>query len=346
MNCWLINRNGTWYIKYRKALGLPRRSLRTKDRRVAEAILAKENNDLTLAQFGLSNRVMQRITYSLLVSQYLDFKKTKGRKSDTIIALVHAFNNFGKSLGRDEFVEDITTAHVENFERERREAGRAPKTIRNELSALKSLFAWAVAKRYAVSNPLQHYELPKREKRKPRDIKPQEYLRLIQGISDQEFLDILNFYFLSGVRRGEGTAIRISEHVDMQRGEIIVHDEKEGGDKIVYITPQLRPIIQRLIARAQQRGDDMLINRSPDALTRRFARLRERLKLPATIKLHGARHTAATALAQQGADLWTIKEFLGHHDAESTKRYVNPFKAEVRKAAKKLRLPKPPKSAA
>src|SRR3972149_8789228 len=167
MNCWLLKRGNVYYIKYAEHFGIARKSLRTGDRRSAQAIHAKENADLALSEYGIKGKVAHRITYAALVQQYLGHKRTKGRKSNTIVALVHAFNNFGAVLGTDQYVHKISEEDVERFERSRRDAGRAAKTIRNELSALRSLFAFAVARRYTLANPLENYELPKKERRRP-----------------------------------------------------------------------------------------------------------------------------------------------------------------------------------
>lgn len=61
-----------------------------------------------------------------------------------------------------------------------------------------------------------------------------------------------------------------------------------------------------------------------------------------SIRFHDLRHTAITLMISQGIDIKTVKEIAGHHDIETTMRYVHLLEDAVQKVAKNFRiLPKP-----
>jgi len=80
------------------------------------------------------------------------------------------------------------------------------------------LLRWATRQRYIGQNPAENLELPKRVKAPPRYLTREDYLKLRSSIDDEEFRDVVDFYLLTGIRRGEGLLLKIEEHFDLNGG--------------------------------------------------------------------------------------------------------------------------------
>lgn len=343
-------RSGVWYLRYGKRYGLPRKSLGTSDAKKAEAIRVNDEHRLLFSEHGIKSKTLTPVRYSAFVDAFLEYKQGQGRARNTIEAYQSALNNFGAFLIADKFVHEFTLDDVERFAASRREIptpveGRkkcrttraSEKTIRNELITLVTAFKWARRQRYLNDSPADGLELPKRIKYPPRYLRREDYQALHAAIDDEEFRDIVDFYLLTGIRRGEGPVLRISEHVDLLQGTITVPQAKQNDFKQLPITSELRLVLQRLILRAA--GRNQLIRYNEDTLTKRFRVYAAKAGLPKQITFHALRHTFGTWLAGQGVGFSTIQQLMGQRDPESTKLYVHAYSEDLKGALGRLTLP-------
>jgi len=330
-------RGGSWYLRYAKSIGLPRRSLRISDGKMAEVIRLQEEHRLLFSSYGITARPCTPIRYSTFVKLFLQYKAGQGRSHNTLESYQYALNNFGLFMERDEFLHAITLDMLEAFAAKRRQDGRAQKTIRNETITLVTAFKWAKRQRYVKESPAEGLEIPKKVSYPPRYLTQSDYLKLKAAIDDEEFRDVVDFYLLTGIRRAEGPALRASKHVDLERGVIILPQSKQGNYKTLPISDDLRNVISRLLMRAK--GKEQFIRFEEDNLTKRFGKYVEKAGLPKDITFHALRHTFATWLASVGVSFPMIQTLLGQADPDSTKIYVHPHNADLERAISKLRLP-------
>lgn len=353
-----------WYLRYARELGLPRRSLRTRDRAAAETIRLNEEHRLVFNRSGIQCQLPTRMTFSALVTKFLDYKMGQGKARATVEAYRYALNAFGAFLVKDELLQNISLEQIERFSAERRTVPipskakprepkpgeskskaaappppryRREKTIRNELITLITIFRWAKRHAFMMANPAELLELPKKVKYPPRYLRDDEYLRLMAKVNDEEFKDVIGFYLLTGIRRGEGTRILKTKHIDMERHIIWLPQPKSRDFKAFPMSDQLELVLKRLILLSK--GRDRLIRFREDNLTDRFHRYASAAGLASDITFHCLRHTFATNLGRLGASFKTIQELMGHSDAASTQIYVHTYKEDLRKAVDGLRLP-------
>jgi len=258
-------------------------------------------------------------------------------------------NCFGEFLRSDIRADEITVQMLEQFiihRRQSRTANRvakeerliAPKTIRNEVFVLVDLFHWAKASDYVAHDPTDKLKKPRRVVYDaPRCLSVDEYLNLKASIADPAFSDIVDFYLLTGIRRGDGKNVT-SGNFDFERMSVRLPQHKQATWKTIPIGRDLFAVAKRMIDRVGPGGP--LVDLHVDRLTTDFAEARDRAGLPKSITFHSLRHTFASWLVAIGADIKTVQELVGHSSMESTQLYIHTFNSAKVSAIDKLILPR------
>lgn len=349
---YLFKRGKYWRARYRRDGKRFEQSLKVTTR--------KEALDLASALEDRLNSVddpaeTAPLTYAQLVQRFLEFKDGQGRCTSTMVAYKNQFNNFGRFLGKDRYLDQITPAHFEDYPGVRRkEVNRnvtkrdkdgnlfldnhpTLKTIREELISLSTLFKWAEKRSFIRISPARNIELPKVPKLPPRYLTYEHYKSLHAAIDDEEFKDVVDFYLMTGMRRSEGILLSIRSNIDFERKILTIPQPKQGNYRQIPISKDLDRIIRRLILRAGQR--DKLIRYHEDSLTWIFHGYAKKAGLPDNHTFHVLRHTFGTWLAERGLTFSEIQILMGHTDPDSTRKYVHPYAQNLAAAIAKLKLP-------
>ena len=135
---------------------------------------------------------------------------------------------------------------------------------------------------------------------------------------------------LPAVELGIETAMRRSElcsivagNVHMERSFVHLENTKNGDDRDVPLSARAIEILTPLLAAAQGREDDRLFPMAPETLTVYFSRLREAAGL-GSIRIHDARHTAATNASKVFTNVLELSAFTGHRSLQTLKKYYHP----------------------
>lgn len=263
--------------------------------------------------------------------------------------------------------QDVAHAHVERFQRHLflyRKANGAPMALNGQRIALFTLemfFRWLVRQQVVQSNPAADLELPRRtdDLREPLTLAEVETVLALPNIATPEGLRdrvVLEVFYATGLRRTEVTNLAVTD-IDRERGTLHVRLGKGRKDRFVPVGEralawiakyecEARPLL--VVDLAERR---LFLNQygqplSPDGLS---WRVRDYFTL-AGIEKRGAchlfRHTMATAMLDNGADIRHVQEMLGHGQITSTQRYTHVSIARLKAvhaathpAAKLLREP-------
>jgi integrase len=334
----IYRRGKTWWLWYPKKTGLRPRSLGTSDKKTAEAIRAEEERRISLRDAGIYTPEPSNTRWSELARRYLERKTSLRRSKETLSAMKAALVNFGLFLRVDEQLHLIDSPKIEAYISYRLSGKRSIKTVLNEVRVISAAFKLGVRMRLIHENPVNFVELPKPEKRPPRYLTRDQYKALMAKIDDEVFRDLVDFYIITGARRSEGTAIRVSEHVDLEGGVLRIPQSKQKDYREIPIDEDLAAIIRRLML--QSKIPDRMVSLDPDTLTTKFRDYIEKAELPRSYTFHVLRHTCATWRASAGTPWNVLQAFLGHRDPESTKVYTHTYESRDTLAASRLVLPR------
>lgn len=211
-------------------------------------------------------------------------------------------------------------------------------TTARKLATLRSFYKFCLRRGHVSANPLISIRTPKQEKRLPRFLELDQILKLLQAPDDTTLLGsrdraMLEVMFSTGVRVSELVDLRIAD-VDFM-GECIRVRGKGRKERISPVSPSALSALRRFMEirnrdpRAAQFDPDMLfINKHGRSLSTRSVRRKlDKYLLQAgldpTISPHTLRHSFATHMLNNGADLRSVQELLGHQSISTTQTYTH-----------------------
>ncbi|MDN5348149.1 MAG: integrase/recombinase XerD [Clostridia bacterium] len=222
--------------------------------------------------------------------------------------------------------------------------GRSPATLCQHLAALKSFHHFLLREKILDEDPTAAMESPRPVKRLPRVLSVEEIERLLEqpDLSDpagQRDRAILELLYAAGLRVSELVSLNVGQ-VDLD-GEYVRCLGKGNKERIVpigslachYIGVYLHNGREKLIKRPGEKA--LFLNQQGMRLTRQgcwkiiknYARL---ANLSQDITPHTLRHSFATHLLENGADLRSVQELLGHADIATTQIYTHLTRKKVR----------------
>lgn len=269
---------------------------------------------------------------------------------------------FAVWLDDDAAVLDIAADLVRRYQGELAAAGRAPRTIRLTLSAIRAFCRWAIRAQLRADDPTLAVVWPKIPKTRPRPLAARVLAQLADVLEAprtgrgrsawqwQRNVRCITLMLYGGLRLGD--ACRLDwDHVDLDDGLLYLEQGKGRKDRVVPIHARLDAVLRR-VPPAEQRGPVVGSRGGAFASEKTLAHIFERWlpQLGVTgVKAHRLRHTCATELRRHGADLKAIQAVLGHESLATTELYLGDDPEELRAAIDRLpgiremgRRPAPP----
>lgn len=218
----------------------------------------------------------------------------------------------------------------------------ASSTIAGKLEAVRCLFRFLLKHRYVIFDPCSSLEMP----RVPRTL-PRVTLTLSEAkrvIERQEFGSmeraILETLYAKGIRVSELIALR-PEDVDVEQRVVRVIQGKGAKDRNVPLTRSAAETIVAYMQKHRQGGSapQLFLGRK-GKLTRSLMalmvrRCAKKARVKKTVTPHVFRHTVATHLLRNGADIRHIQVLLGHGSLQTTERYTRVEIQDLRKVVEK-----------
>lgn len=220
-------------------------------------------------------------------------------------------------------------------------------TIARKLSSLRSFYDFLLKQQEVIDNPFVLTKAPKLEKKNPDFLFYEEINELLDKIDETSDLGqrnraIVELMYASGLRASEVVQMKVAD-IDFSRQviHILGKGKKEryvpfhelAYDCLKRYLDEARP---SLMVNAKEKHNVVFVNKNGDTLTTRGLRdILDRLSLNAglgrRIHPHTIRHTFATHLLDQGAELRFVQEMLGHSNLSTTQIYTHVSKEKLKK---------------
>lgn len=272
-----------------------------------------------------------------LLNKYEDYLRTeKKAAANTISSYVRDVAQFLSALEQQGLtVQTAERRDVEDYIRTLLRIGRSDATVTRFLASLNSFFRWLIARGVVSENPAKGVVLLKTARKLPGILTNREVDLLLdqpertepKGIRDRAMLELLY-----------ATGIRVSELISLDLDDLnlysgVLHCQSKGHERVIPLYPAavralsdyIRTVRPQLVASDEETA--LFVNMSGERMSRQgFWKLikhyQEKAGIEKDITPHTLRHSFAAHLLENGADLRSIQEMLGHADISSTQLYT------------------------
>ncbi len=215
------------------------------------------------------------------------------------------------------------------------EEGKKPSTISRTIASIRAFYQYEVKNKKTMQNPTENIQSPKIEKRKPCILTSEEVELLLEQPKDIDLKGtrdkaMLEFAYATGMRVTEIISLNV-EDVDLKEGKVRCKNAirtrtiplgKLSLDALKEYMEDARNILVKT-----EEETALFVNLNGKRLTRQgFWKIikyyQEQANITKDITPHTLRHSFATHLLQNGADLKSIQMMLGHSDISSTQVYM------------------------
>ena len=228
--------------------------------------------------------------------------------------------------------------------------GLEPSARARKIAAIRSFYKYLSSKaKLMTENPMQDLDAPRLKKSLPRYLSLDESIQLLESVDEPNRARdycILTLFLNCGLRISELVGLNLT---DVREEQLRVLG-KGNKERMLFLNAACRAALDDWLA---ERSQSAAVDRNALFLTRRHTRMttdavhymvKQRLKkagLDASLySSHKLRHTAATLMLQNGVDVRTLQEVLGHENLNTTQIYTHVDSAELRIAASATPLSK------
>lgn len=283
-----------------------------------------------------------------LISAYENYlTKVKQASSNTVSSYMRDVKQYEKWLAQTEDlgVLEATQLNIRSYLDYLRQDGRSAATISRSLASLKNFYVYVVSSGFLEKSPVSvDIHVERAEKKLPQILSGQEVEKLLaqpvsvdaKGIRDKAMLEVMY-----------ATGIRVTELIDLNVDDVNLDLKmiKVGGSKKVRVIP-LYPAALRALhsyltnVRGSLVSDPLepalFVNINGIRMSRQgFWKILKfyqgKAHIEKEITPHTLRHSFAVHLLENGADLDSVKELMGHSDISSTQLYTQMINQKLKK---------------
>lgn len=293
-----------------------------------------------------SEKPEKTLFFTTYLPTFIDYLSVeKGLARNSLSAYRADLRHFGHYLADSQVeVGDVARLHLIKYFQTLRSGGISPRSVSRALAAIRGFFRFLAAERYLMKDPTENVENPKLWSTLPRTLHATEVEALLSspdvstpaGLRDKAMLELL---YATGLRVSELINVRVDQLV-MDAGFLRTVG-KGSKERIVPFGDSARNAIVAYMEKGRPELDKFgdaalfLTNRGR-SMTRQsfwmkitaYARLAE---ITSHISPHVLRHSFATHLLENGADLRSVQMMLGHSDISTTQIYTHISRARLQK---------------
>jgi integrase/recombinase XerD len=225
--------------------------------------------------------------------------------------------------------------------------GAAPASLARYIASLRAFYRFLIAEEIIAKDPTSLLQTPRKPDRLPRYLTIDEISKLMTAYKDQDAKSVrlramLELMYAAGLRVGELTQVTIDQ-VDLKVGYVRVMG-KGSKERVIPIGERARLAVQAYLDKRPEVPASMkalfLSNKKGPMSAVQFWRWIQKAAKKAgitkSVTPHTLRHSFASHLVQNGADLRAVQEMLGHSSISTTQIYTHVSQSHLQDAHKKF----------
>lgn len=262
--------------------------------------------------------------------------KVKNASSNTTVSYLRDIRQFAQWLEEKAGleIEDATQPHIRQYLAYLAEEGRSTSTMSRVLASLRSFFTYLMASGFLQETPVRDIHIQRKEKKLPQILTGREVELLLaqpsstdaKGCRDRAMLEVMY-----------ATGLRVSELIGLNLEDVVLDGGflKCVGKKtrlvpmypgaVKALTVYIQEVRPGMVAQPKERA--LFVNVNGERMSRQgfwkiLKHYQETAHINKDITPHTLRHSFAVHLLENGADLHSIQEMMGHSDISSTQLYT------------------------
>jgi integrase/recombinase XerD len=272
----------------------------------------------------------------------------KGLAKNTIVSYERDLKSYIKYFSNVEQLKsfnEVERIHIIHFLGHLKEQGKSSRTLARHVASIRAFHQFLLRERVSDHDPSVHIETPKLERTLPKVLNLEEVETLLDspnlkdhyGIRDKAMLELLY-----------ATGIRVSELIGLQTGDVhltmgfVRCIGKGNKERIIPIGKTALSALENYVNNGRSHfiskknhDNALFLNHHGKQLTRQgFWKILKKLAQGAGIEKeltpHTLRHSFATHLLENGADIRAVQEMLGHSDISTTQIYTHVTKTRLK----------------
>lgn len=272
----------------------------------------------------------------------------KGLAKNTIVSYERDLRSYAAYLQKVEQLKslnEVNRTHLLQFLGHLKQNGKSAKTLARHVASIRAFHQFLLREKICEQDPAVHLETPQQEQRLPKVLSLSEVEALLEAPKSNSPFDLRNramleLLYATGMRVSELIQMKLDDlHLAMGFVRCIGKGDKE---RIIPIGQTAIKVMEAYLVNgrphlrsAKHRSNALFLNHHGKAMSRQgFWKILKKIAVDAGIEKpltpHMLRHSFATHLLENGADLRAVQELLGHVDISTTQIYTHVTKTRLK----------------
>lgn len=272
------------------------------------------------------------MTLQTAINGFLVEQKIRGNSKNTVQYYEVSLRLYARFIGSDLDLQEITLDGLRSYYLYLSGQKLASITVQTYIRALRSFLSWCYEEEYTEDNFSEKFRLPKAQKKIIDILSDEEIHLLFSCFNVRSFVQLRNYCMCclmldSGLRLHEVVTLTM-DHVHLSEGFLIVNG-KGNKERLVPLGLNTRKVLLKYIVRRPgcTKTDRVFIMTTLEPVTdctlrQMFRKLKKKTGI-SRLHAHLLRHTFATRYLENGGDMYSLQQILGHTSLEMVKKYIH-----------------------